>query len=109
MSATTTRTLAAFALAAAALTPLANADDLFVGSPNGVVLRADAAVGDFQFGGVCGGPINSMALSAQTLMIGDHNGNVYGLNVDEGGVSYYFTLQNSDNTAIIVHNDTLLI
>lgn len=85
------------------------ADDLFVGGPRGLVFRADPADGDFQFAGVCGGPIRSMALLDRTIMIGDANGNMYGFDLDNGGVGYYFTLPGSDNTDIIVHDDTLLV
>lgn len=97
------------ALAPLAAVAPALADDLFVGSPLGTVLRADINDGEFQFGGVCGGPIRSMARADSTLMIGDSNGNVYGLDLDAGGVGYYFTLPGSDNTAIVAHNSTLLI
>jgi hypothetical protein len=97
------------ALSSLAAASPAIADDLFVGSPLGTVLRADVNDGEFQFGGVCGGPIRSMARAESTLMIGDTNGNVYGLDLNEGGVGYYFTLPGSDNTAIVVHNSTLLI
>ncbi len=97
------------ALAPLALAAPTLADDLFVGIPLGTILRADVEEGVFRGAGVCGGPIQSMALVANTIMIGDSNGNVYGLDLDSGGVGYYFTLPGSDNTAIAADHGNVLI
>lgn len=98
---------------ALALVPFAAApalaDDIFVGSAFGTILRADVDEGVFQFGGVCGGPIRSMVLVEDIIMIGDMNGRVYGVNLDSGEVGYYYTIPGSNNSAMVAANDSLYV
>lgn len=104
------RVLASLAVVSFAVTA-AVADEVFVGSPLGPIMHAElGGEVQFQFSAACGGPIRSMALSGRTLMIGDTNGNVYGLDLDNenGGAGYYFTIEDSDNTGVIAHDGTLL-
>lgn len=82
--------------------------DLFVGGPNGVILRADPWVGDFTFLGVCGGPIDSMVVDGHDLFIGDQSGNVYHYDAVTRFVDYSFTVSN-DATSMVLHEGDLFI
>lgn len=79
-----------FALLGAAA-PL-HAQELFIGSSNTAILKGDAKNGDFQFVSACGGQVNSMVLSGDTLHVGDSNGNVYIYDDAQQSISYAFTL-----------------
>jgi hypothetical protein len=99
-------TIAALALVSAA--GVASADhQLFVGSSQGPVLSVNTASWNFSFLGVCGGPINSMAIAGDHLFLGAATGNVYKTSVTSGGaVSYYLTISGSDNTAMVADEDS---
>lgn len=90
------------------LAAAAGADQLYLGGPQGVVLRGDPRSGNFQFLGVCGGSIHSLALDGADLFIGDPNGNIYHYSASAGFVNYSFTVPN-DARALLMHNGNLLV
>ncbi len=81
--------LAAFAALTA--TP-ALAQEVFVGSSNTVIQKGDAGTGNFTPVSACGGQVNSMVLSGDTLHVGDLNGNVYVFNDAAQSIAYAYTL-----------------
>lgn len=99
------KTLAPLALLAAASAP---AQDLYVGGPDGIIRKGHPVYGDFQFIGVCGGPIDSMALDGTNLFIGDTNGSIYHYDSTWDTVTYAFILT-TDATSMLVRGDQLLV
>ncbi len=99
-------------LAAAAATATAQ-DTLYVGGPQGVLLKADPNVGAFSFGGSCGGPINSLAYDGRHVLAGDSTGAVYLIDTSVGFPTGTFSLRNAshptfDNTAMAIEGNMLL-
>lgn len=86
----------------------ARADELFLGSPQGIVLEGDPRSGGFQFLGLCGGPIQSLALDGNDLFIGASNGVIYHFDGTQGAVDNQFTVAGGAN-ALLVHNGELLV
>ena len=85
-------------------------DVLYAGTPFGVFQKLDlTSLGaDFTFAGVCGGPINSMALTAAELYLGDVTGQVYVYDKGTEFVSYAYPVDN-DATAIVRDGDEFLV
>lgn len=86
----------------------AGAQVLYVGGPDGVIRRGHPVFGDFQFAGVCGGPIDSMALDGEDLFIGDTNGNIYHYDASQNFVTYAFTLD-TDATGLAVLGGAIFV
>jgi hypothetical protein len=86
----------------------ASAQDLYIGGPDGVILRGHPVFGDFQFAGICGGPIDSMVLDGEDLFIGDTTGNIYHFDSSAGFVNYAFTLS-TDATGLVVKDGSLFV
>ena len=64
-------------VAALMLGSIASADDILVGGQLGVIQELDVHTGSFNWRGVCGGPIDSMAIHGDTLYLGDSLGVLY--------------------------------
>jgi len=101
------KTLTSLAVLAAA-SASAFAQDLYVGGPDGIIRRGHPVYGDFQFIGVCGGPIDSMVLDGVNLFIGDTTGNIYHYDAAIDSVTYAFTLA-TDATSLTLRRDKLLV
>ncbi len=68
------------------------AQEVFFGSSNTVIMKGDADAGNFTPVSACGGQVNSMVLSGDTLHVGDVNGNVYVYNDATHSIAYAYTL-----------------
>lgn len=99
----------AVALASGVSLHSAQGADLFVAGPTGSILRVNPLNGQFSFVGACGGPVQSMVQFGEQLLLGDSNGNVYELNLENDQVGYYFTLPGSNNTDMAVVGSNVLI
>jgi hypothetical protein len=110
MAAFTKRALGTAAVAACGVLMAASAaaDVLYVGSPLGVVLQGDPRGSNFQFLGLCGGQIQSLALDGNDLFIGDTNGVVYHFDGTQGFVDQQFVVPGGAN-ALLVNNGELLV
>ena len=100
------------AIALALLGGPAAAQQVWIGTPSGVLLKGDAHAGGFQWiGGGCGGcagPVNSMVASGDTVFVGDTTGNIYRLDADDNAIGYAYTVQ-SDATSLAVDGSHLLV
>lgn len=85
-----------------------DAGDIFVGGPEGVVFVGDSESGNFEFFGVCGGPIDSMTIYEGRLYLGDPAGVVYSFDLETTAFEGSFSISN-DATAMVVDEGTLLI
>lgn len=82
--------------------------DLFLGSQNTAILRADAVTGDSLVIGACGGSIQSMALAGEDLWIGTPTGDVYRWNEALGFPEFAFQSA-GDARAMVAHGSELLV
>lgn len=85
-------------------------DVLYVGTPFGVFQKLDllASPAAFQFAGICGGPIQSMALTESSLYLGDVTGQMYVFDKTTEFVTYAYPLEN-DAKSIVADGDTFLV
>lgn len=85
----------------------AQAADVLVGGPQGAVFQGDSKTGNFEFFGVCGGPIQSMAQIGDDIFLGDTSGRIYRVSIT-GQFETSFTVPNNA-AAMAVHNGQLLV
>jgi hypothetical protein len=83
---------------------------LYAGTPFGVFQKLDlgAPAPAFTFAGMCGGPIQSMALTEGELYLGDVTGQVYVFHKDTELVAYAYPVDNNAES-IVRDGDTFLI
>ncbi len=100
-------TLCGVALAAASLSPRAEAQQLMVGGPDTFIRRTLPVADSFDVVGACGGVVESMAAVGDVTYIGDRSGLIY-VHEPGVGVSYAFSAGNdaealeSDGTRLFV-------
>jgi len=100
-------TLCGVALAAASLSPRAEAQQLMVGGPDTFIRRTLPVADSFDVVGACGGVVESMAAVGDVTYIGDRSGLIY-VHEPGVGVGYAFSAGNdaealeSDGTRLFV-------
>lgn len=95
-------------LAAAVCAVSAPGADVFVGGPQGAIYKGDSQIGNFEFFGVCGGPIVSMTVYDNHLLAGDSAGTIYRINLTSRQIVGAFTVGN-DASAMAVVEQHLLV
>lgn len=86
----------------------ASAAQVYIGGSQGVVFTGDSEVGDFQFFGTCGGPINSMAIIGDELFLADRFGTIYVLDLDAHQAVDALPYA-GDGVAMVVHDGNLMV
>lgn len=96
--------IAALAFTAAA----APAGEIFVAGQQGVVMRGDSITGGFRFMGTCGGPVRSMTVVNDKLLLSDNSGRIYRVSLSTGVAEGSFVVPGHAAAIATLGNDLLV-